>query len=89
MNAPVDVTNVDESGFQRLESVDTLQQGYYWRVTKSIDVESDDGWKHKLNLPEGEVLLLLSIADFDGAAHSVSLLCHPRHGDRSTYRLLV
>jgi hypothetical protein len=89
MNAPVDVTNVDESGFQRLESVDTLQPGYYWRVTKSIDVESDDGWKHKLNLPEGEVLLLLSIADFDGAAHSVSLLCHPRHGDRSTYRLLV
>lgn len=83
------VAHVDDQGLQRLESVDTLTPGYYWRCTRQLKVEREDWPGHFQQLLQGDVHLLLDVFDFEGTPHSVSLLCHPREGSDSEHRILI
>ena len=74
---------LDSEGFQRIESTDALTPGHYWRATRRITNAA------LREIPEGEVLLLVDVFDFEGVAHSVKLLEHPRHGGRQMHQMLV
>lgn len=79
----------DTDGFRRLEVADPLQPGYYWRVTKEVEVVEEQWSSRKVVLEPDRVLLLLDVSDFEGAAHTVQILEHPERGGQDTYRILV
>lgn len=78
---PAPVTDLTNSpGCERIEAINVLEPGYYWRA--KINMED-------CRVKAGDVLLLIDVFDFEGKAHSVTLLEHPRHGGRSQYKLLM
>lgn len=78
----------DADGVRRLEAIDTLQPGYYWRAAKPFVVQPE-GWGNAVTIVKGDVHLLLEVIDFDGAAHSVKLLGHPRDGGKTEHVILM
>lgn len=81
-----------DPNIKRIERRDPLEPGNYWRALTDILVgaepapdEEDD---RSIAVHKGDVHLLLEVAEFDGADHSVVLLAHPRVG-RGRITLLV
>lgn len=75
-------------GFTRIEAVNTLEPGHYWRVVKVIPVTSDR-WGSRLQLIEGDIHLLADLYEFEGALHSAIILSHPRDGKGQELRILI
>ena len=78
------VTGSSESDeTRRIERVDTLSPGYYWRAKVNIELDGH------VVIRKGDVHLLLDVFMFDGADHTVHLLTHPRDGADGEITLLV
>lgn len=66
-------------GFRLVERFQTLEPGHYWRRKA----------ESKRGLPQGVVLLLLDVIEFDGKPHTVKLATHPLEGGDGRYEYLV
>lgn len=80
---------VDSDGFSRIHADDVLAPGYYWQAKSDITA-MDTTWNRvSVLVHKGDVLLLLDVFEFDGAAHSVELLDPPSNGGYRTHKLLI
>jgi hypothetical protein len=82
-----------DSAFERIERHDTLEPGNYWRALTDIfngDAPEPGEEDHRsIAVHKGDVHLLMEVAEFDGASHSVVLLGHPRQGRPGRITMLV
>lgn len=85
-NLVVSEEAVDDPSVRRLESTDVLAPGYHWRVKATFSFNPESQGK---KLYEGDLHLLLDVFEFEGQAHSVEILCHPRNGSDQTYKLML
>jgi len=85
---PIDCID-DVSGFERLASENVLAPGYFWRLKNNLEVKSPHGRGYTNELFAGDVHLLLDIFEFEGAPHTVTVLCHPRNGSSTEYKILI
>ena len=65
--------------FRLVARFQTLEPGHYWRRKA----------ESKRGLPQGVVLLLLDVIEFDGKPHTVKLATHPLEGGEGRYEYLV
>lgn len=65
--------------FRLVARFQTLEPGHYWRRKA----------ESKRGLPQGVVLLLLDVIEFDGKPHTVKLATHPLEGGDGRYEYLV
>ena len=81
--------DIDSDGFSRIHEENVLAPGFYWRAKEDITQE-DKNWNRTVTIIEkDEVVLLLDVHEFEGAAHSVELLQPPSRGGNQNYKLLV
>lgn len=84
-----DSQDAAEDGFERLERHQVLEPGCYWRVKKQISAKVEGYGSHQHHFKVGDAHLLLAVHDFEGRAHSVDVLEHPRDGGRDVLTILI
>lgn len=85
------VEGADDHGFERLDAVETLVPGYYWRLKHDHEIPDQrfsSGSQHTIKYRAGTVHLLLDVFEFDGTVHSVTLLEDPARGTHE-FKLLI
>lgn len=78
--------------FERIHSENVLAPGYYWRLKQdfAVDLGKDYGNRSRTHdLHAGDVHLLLDVYEYEGVAHTVTILGHPRDGGGGEYKILV
>jgi hypothetical protein len=83
--ASLSADSPDEHRFERLDAVETLVPGYYWRLKKDHEIPDQrfsGPSEHKIKYRAGTVHLLLDVFEFDGTVHSVTLLEDPARDPR-------
>lgn len=83
-----DIEDSDQ-GFVRIEAVNTLAPGVYWRVKKDAKANQLRHTNYVRTLIVGDLHLVVDLQEFDGAIHSVLFLDHPRHGNSQLGMILA
>lgn len=75
--------------FERVDSFQSLQPGYYWRAIQDTNVSLREWRNRTLTVPAGTVLLLVNVEQFDATEHTVVLKQHPLAGTRELVILVA
>ena len=78
-----------DNGFVRIEAVNTLAPGVYWRVKKDAKANQLRHTNYVRTLIVGDLHLVVDLQEFDGAIHSALFLDHPRHGNSQLGMILA
>ena len=79
---------LSDDQFQRIESENVLAPGYFWRLKNDFTIKGENWPHHTREFYSGDAHLLLDIFEYEGVAHTVTILSHPRSGNHE-YKILV
>lgn len=88
-NPLIVVADLAPEKFERITSENVLAPGYFWRLKNDLKIPNPIWKDHSDELHAGDVHLLLDIFEHEGAPHTAIVLCHPRNGVDTEYRILI